>query len=198
MEETAQTPPTSVPKLYPHDKIMKALVLPFVPAFVKPNYVTIFRILFSPVIFYLFIVESYALAVPAFLLAAFSDMLDGSLARVRNQITPWGIFFDPLADKLLIGGTALLVAVKYFHPVIIIAAIILDAMPSIIWATTKHGGAIMMANWWAKSKMVLQVTSMTALLVGIVTNTPELIVFAEITLGVSLVFAFVADITYSL
>jgi len=195
MEETAQT---AVPKLYPHDKIMKALILPFVPGFVKPNQVTAFRLLFTPVIFYLFMVGNFTLAVPAFVIAAFSDALDGSLARVRNQITPWGIFFDPLADKLLIGGTALLVGIKYYHPMIIILALVFDVMPSILWASSKRGGMIMMANWWGKTKMILQVVSMTVLLIGVMTGNVGLIDFGEITLGISLIFAFIAVITYSL
>ncbi|MFA5946958.1 MAG: CDP-alcohol phosphatidyltransferase family protein [Patescibacteria group bacterium] len=195
MEETVQT---TAPKLYPHDKVMKALVLPFVPAFVKPNYVTAFRLLFTPVIFYLFMKGYFTLAVPAFIFAAFTDALDGSLARVRNQITPWGIFFDPLADKLLIGGTALLVAINYYHPIIIILALVLDVMPSILWASTKRGMVVMMANWWGKTKMILQVLSMTVLLIGIMTNNPGMISFGEVTLGISLVFAFIAVVTYSL
>lgn len=189
---------TTAPKLYPHDKVMKALVLPFVPAFVKPNYVTAFRLLFTPVIFYLFMKGYFTLAVPAFIFAAFTDALDGSLARVRNQITPWGIFFDPLADKLLIGGTALLVAINYYHPIIIILALVLDVMPSILWASTKRGMVVMMANWWGKTKMILQVLSMTVLLIGIMTNNPGMISFGEVTLGISLVFAFIAVVTYSL
>lgn len=195
MEETAQT---TMPKLYPHDHIMKALVLPFVPAFVRPNYVTAFRLLFSPVVFYLFMIGNFTWAVPAFVIAAFSDALDGSLARVRNQITPWGIFFDPLADKLLIAGTTLLVAINHFHPAIIISALVLDVMPSILWASTKRAGILMMANWWGKIKMILQVVSMTALLVGIMTGQPSLIVFGEVTLVISLLFALVAVVTYSL
>lgn len=195
MTETVQT---AHPKLYPHDKLLKVLVLPFVPAFVKPNYVTAFRLLFTPVIFYLFILGDFTLAVPAFLLAAFSDALDGTLARVRNQITPWGIFFDPIADKLLIGGTALLVAINYYHPLIIITALVLDVLPSILWASTKRGSVIMMANWWGKTKMILQVVSMTALLIGIIASLPGLIMFGQVALAISLIFALIAVITYSL
>jgi CDP-diacylglycerol--glycerol-3-phosphate 3-phosphatidyltransferase len=154
--------------------------------------------LFTPVIFYLFMKGDFALAVPAFILAAFTDALDGSLARVRNQITPWGIFFDPLADKLLIGGTALLVAINYYHPIIIIIALVLDVMPSILWASTKRGMVVMMANWWGKTKMILQVLSMTVLLIGIITNNSGMIDFGEVTLGISLVFALIAVVTYSL
>jgi CDP-diacylglycerol--glycerol-3-phosphate 3-phosphatidyltransferase len=186
------------PKLYPHDHIMKAVVLPFVPFFVKPNHVTVFRMLMTPVVLWLLVAENYTVGVPLFFLTALTDMLDGSLARVRNQITAWGILFDPLADKLLIGSVAILVGLKYFHPGLIFAAIILDIMPSIRWASVRNTGTIMMANWWGKTKMILQVTSLTALLLGVMLHVPALILTGEITLGVSLLFSLIAVITYSL
>lgn len=46
-------------------------------------------------------------AVVAFVLAAASDRLDGWLARRLDQVTDWGKLVDPIADKLLIGGTLL-------------------------------------------------------------------------------------------
>lgn len=138
------------------------------------------------------------IAVPLFLLTAFTDMIDGSLARVRHQITPWGIFFDPIADKLLIGSVALLVALQYYHPWIIFLAIFFDILPSIRWASPKYAGSIMMANVWGKIKMFLQCTSLFLLLLGITLSLPMLIAIGEVVLGISLIFAVVAVITYSL
>jgi CDP-diacylglycerol--glycerol-3-phosphate 3-phosphatidyltransferase len=195
MSETVQ--PTA-PKLYVHDYFMKAVFLPLVPRFVRPNHVTALRLLLIPFVLWLLFSENYAWGIPLFLIAAFTDALDGSIARVRNQITAWGIFFDPVADKLLIGGVALVVALKYFHPVLVFAAIGLDLMPSILWMTTRRAGIMMMANKWGKTKMVLQVISMSLLLLGVMTNTPNLILAGEGTLGLSLVFALIAVITYSL
>jgi CDP-diacylglycerol--glycerol-3-phosphate 3-phosphatidyltransferase len=195
MDGYSQTTP---PKLYPHDKVMRAVVLPFVPMMVKPNYVTALRLLLIPFVLWLLFIENYVVGIPVFLFAAFTDALDGSIARVRNQITAWGIFFDPVADKLLIGGVALVVALKYFHPVLVFTAIVLDILPSVLWASTRRSGTIMMANWWGKIKMVLQVTSITLLLFGILLGLPMMIAAGQVVLGIALVFALIAVITYSL
>ncbi len=186
------------PKLYPHDYLMKAVILPFIPAFVRPNHMTALRMVMTPVVLWLLLLENYVWGVPLFVFAAFTDMMDGSIARVRNQITPWGIFFDPVADKLLIGSVAILVALKYFNPAIVFAAIILDILPSIRWASQKHTSTMMMANWWGKIKMVLQVCSITLLLLGIMLGLPILITIGEVLLVISLGFSLVAVITYSL
>ena len=193
MDETSQ----SAPKLYPFDYVMKAVVLPFVPYFVKPNHVTVVRMVMTPVVLWLLFAGNYTYGVPVFFLTALTDALDGALARVRNQITPWGILFDPIADKLLIGSVAILVGLKYFHPVLIFTAIILDIMPSIRWASSRHSSTIMMANWWGKTKMILQVTSLTCLLVGILVQSSGLIIVGEVALGISLIFSVIAVLTYS-
>jgi len=71
------------------------------------NLITIFRILLIPIflIFYLntnFYYENFPLyAILIFLLAFFSDVIDGMIARGKNQITTLGKVLDPLADKLL-------------------------------------------------------------------------------------------------
>ncbi len=191
-------PEKQAPRLYPHDKLMKAVVLPFIPEFVQPNHVTIVRMLLTPFVLLFLSNEWYLLAVPLFVLTAFTDVIDGSLARVRDKITPWGIFFDPIADKLLVGSVALLVGLKYYHPALIFFAIFLDILPSLRWASQKYSGGVMMANAWGKTKMVLQCTSIGLLLLGIVLEVPALIATGEYTLGLSLVFAVVALITYSL
>ncbi len=186
------------PKMYPHDHVMKAIVLPFVPQFVRPNYVTALRLMLIPIVLWLLFSQNYTVGIPVFLFAAFTDALDGSIARVRDQITAWGIFFDPVADKLLIGGVALVVALKYFHPVLIFAAIILDIMPSVLWAASRRSGIIMMANVWGKAKMVLQVISISSLLFGILFHLPDLIMAGQIILAVAIVFSLIAVVTYSL
>ena len=185
-------------KLYPHDYVMKVVILPFIPKFVHPNHITVVRFLLTPLVLWLLFTEQYVWGVPLFILAAATDALDGSLARVRQQVTPWGIFFDPIADKLLIGSVALLVAIKYFHPGLVFAALLFDMLPALRWASTKYTGTIMAANVWGKIKMFLQFTSLTCLLLGIVFNLPVLINFGELLLVISLVFAGIAVATYSL
>jgi phosphatidylglycerophosphate synthase len=185
-------------KLYPHDYVMQAVILPLVPKIVHPNHVTVLRFLLTPVVLWLLFIEQYAWGVPLFILAAATDALDGSLARVRKQVTPWGIFFDPIADKLLIGSVAMLVALQYFHPVIVLFALVLDMLPSLRWASSRYVGTVMAANVWGKAKMFLQFSSLTLLLLGIVLDLPVLIEVGEWVLVASLLLAGVAVLTYSL
>ena len=185
-------------KLYPHDYVMKTLVLPFIPKFVHPNHVTVARFLLTPVVLWLLFTNQFVWGVPLFILAAATDAIDGSLARVRKQVTPWGIFFDPIADKFLIGSVALLIALQYFNPVTVFAALVMDMLPSLRWASTRYVGTVMAANVWGKIKMFLQFSSITLLLLGIMFNQPLLIDVGELVLLVSLLFSGIAVVTYSL
>lgn len=78
-----------------------------------PNLLTLLRIGLIPVFiiaFYLPVDWSHELAAFIFALASFTDWLDGYLARRLKQMSPFGAFLDPVADKLLI-ATALLLLV---------------------------------------------------------------------------------------
>ena len=70
-----------------------------------PNFLTVLRILSIPVLVVVLLSQfegKELAAVIIFLLAALTDMLDGFLARKKQQITTLGEFSDPIADKLLI------------------------------------------------------------------------------------------------
>ena len=181
-----------------YDAFLNAIFLRFIPAVIIPNYITVLRFLMTPVVLYFLFIGKYEIGVPLFVIAAATDAIDGSLARVRKQITPWGIFFDPIADKLLVGSVALLVALQYFNPLTVFAALVLDMLPSLRWASTRYVGTVMAANFWGKAKMFLQFCSITLLLLGILFSLPILIMVGELVLLVSLAFAIAAVITYSL
>lgn len=189
----------SFTKLYPHDFIMKYTVIPLVPRWIRPNHVTILRMLMTPFVVWVLFLGDLRLGIPLFVFAAFTDVLDGSLARLRKQITPWGIFFDPVADKLLVGGVALTIAIQFFHPILVFVAIALDLLPAIVFLSRMNpGNQMMAANVWGKTKMVLQFVSLTLLLLGIFFGQDSLIVAGEGILGLSLAFALIAAVTYSL
>ena len=75
-----------------------------------PNKLTIFRILLVPIMViipllgihgeFLGIPISYIIINLIFMIASYTDHLDGKLARKNNQITSFGKFADPLADKI--------------------------------------------------------------------------------------------------
>ena len=71
-----------------------------------PNKLTVLRVALIP--FFLLFVLVYEIphhmiwALVVFTLASITDALDGHLARANNQVTTFGKFLDPLADKLLV------------------------------------------------------------------------------------------------
>lgn len=72
------------------------------------NKITLLRIVLVPVYVVLMLLELPIAALIVFILAGLSDSLDGYIARNYNQITDFGKFADPLADKILILSAILL------------------------------------------------------------------------------------------
>lgn len=76
-----------------------------------PNAITGLRLLAAPLVVYLIIEGHFAVALVLFTLASVSDALDGILARRYAAQSQFGKSIDPLADKLLLGGSYLALAV---------------------------------------------------------------------------------------
>ena len=91
------------------DRFWEATVLKLFPYSLRPNHLTVFRFICVPFVVLLLAFEVYYWGLGLFAFAALTDTWDGAMARTRKQITDWGKMFDPLADKLLIGSTALVV-----------------------------------------------------------------------------------------
>ncbi|MEG0692061.1 MAG: CDP-diacylglycerol--glycerol-3-phosphate 3-phosphatidyltransferase [Oscillospiraceae bacterium] len=71
-----------------------------------PNKLTLLRVILVPVFLAFLMINqisyNYIFALIVFSVASLTDMLDGHLARKNNQITTFGKFLDPLADKVLV------------------------------------------------------------------------------------------------
>lgn len=184
-------------RLYWHDRILARTLLRLIPSDVRPNHLTILRILMIPFVLYYLMDENWRVVVPLFLFAAFTDVLDGSLARVRKQITMWGTTADPVADKLMIGSVVVLFVAQEINPVfagIIIVIEILIVLTALI--RQKRGREYLSANWYGKVKMFLQCVGVTALLVARWSGLDLFIPFSVGTLSIAIAFAVISLYTY--
>ena len=102
-----------------------------------PNILTSFRILLIPVfvvIFYLPIEWAEPIAAFIFWLAGVTDLLDGYLARRLNQQTPFGAFLDPVADKIMVAVSLVMIVEHYAAIWITIPAMVMICREIIISA----------------------------------------------------------------
>ncbi len=79
------------------------------------NFLTLIRIIIIPIIVLCIYLKSPFFGWTAFVLfclASITDYFDGYLARIRNEITSFGTFLDPIADKLLVAAVILILTSK--------------------------------------------------------------------------------------
>ena len=76
-----------------------------------PNLLTLARLLLAPFIFLAIVNGRHSSALVLFACAAFTDGIDGMLARRSGQITPVGAYLDPIADKVLLSGVYVSLAI---------------------------------------------------------------------------------------
>ncbi len=79
-----------------------------------PNIITLFRILLTPGIVIAYLDQNFGVAWLLFMVAGFSDALDGLLARVLDQRSEFGAMIDPLADKILLVTSFLCLSAQGF------------------------------------------------------------------------------------
>ncbi|MBO5413945.1 MAG: CDP-diacylglycerol--glycerol-3-phosphate 3-phosphatidyltransferase [Clostridia bacterium] len=133
-----------------------------------PNKLTIFRIILVPVmvIISLLNIQGTFLNIPItywlinliFIIASITDHLDGKIARKNNQVTTFGKFADPLADKILV-LSAMLILVEFnklpaWIPIIVLAREFVVSGYRLI--AVEKGGTVIAANIWGKLKTVTQ------------------------------------------
>ena len=184
-------------KLYPHDYLMKPIIK-LIPDAFRPNHFTIARMVMTPVVLLLLFFEQYDIGVPFFIFVAFSDAIDGSLARWRQQITDWGTFYDPVADKLLIGSVILLILLQHVNPILGYMIVLIECLMIIGGWYKRRQGHKVQANIWGKIKMILQFAGIMMLLMALWFGLDLFIPISYGTLILGLIFAIVALLTYSL
>ncbi len=158
-----------------------------------PNLLTILRILMVPVFVILMLSPSWRydryVAGILFILASFTDTLDGYLARKHNQITVFGKLMDPLADKLLVCSALIcLVDLGQLPGWIVIIIVGREFIISGFRQVAAERGIVIAASYWGKVKTVSQMVMVTLLVFNFshpVFNTLETIfVFLSLILTV--------------
>ncbi|MDD2785463.1 MAG: CDP-alcohol phosphatidyltransferase family protein [Patescibacteria group bacterium] len=181
-----------------HDKILAKIFLPIIPNWIKPNHLTVLRFIMIPPVAYLTWTENWEYMIPMFLIAGFTDVLDGSLARVRKQITLWGTIADPAADKLLIGSVAVLFLSKEVSFLLAFILVFMEVLIVLGAYSRRRRGEYLSANWSGKLKMLLQVFGLSTLLIAQFGYSNILNPLGVGMLVVSLGFAVMSLITYGL
>ena len=186
-----------MPQLTVTDKVLQRILLPLIPRFVTPNMVTWFRFITIPFIAYLFVQESYFAGLLLFVVSTFSDAVDGSLARTRNQVTDWGKMYDPAADKLLIGLAAFILVSKFLNWYLAATIIGVEFFLMVGAYYRKHfQGVPIEAEFSGKIKMVLQSLGVAAVLISVIFALPAFLIIAEYLLYLAIVFAIISLAVY--
>ena len=133
------------------------------------NLITIVRILLVPVFVFFAAIFPGAyrdlIAAAIFLLISVTDFLDGYIARKYNQITDFGKFLDPLADKILvISAFVIFVAQGRLSPIITIVVIIREFMVTSIRLIAAGKGCVIAASMSGKLKTFSQIVAVMAIL----------------------------------
>jgi CDP-diacylglycerol---glycerol-3-phosphate 3-phosphatidyltransferase len=185
------------PQLTVTDKLLKHTLLRLIPRSVTPNMITWFRFITIPFVVYLFIQESYTYGLVLFGISAFSDAVDGSLARTRLQITDWGKMYDPVADKLLIGSAVFLLVSKFLNPYLTGTIIGIEFFLIVsAYYRKRFQGIPIEAEFSGKIKMVLQSFGIGAILLSIVFSMPALLTVALYLLYLAIIFAVISLAVY--
>ena len=126
-----------------------------------PNKLTIFRIILVPIIVIItfFNIDiKWILVDVIFIIASITDKLDGYIARSRNQITIFGKFLDPIADKILVLAAMLILVeaakLPAWIPIVVLFREFIVSGYRLV--AVEKGGKVVAASVWGKLKTVTQ------------------------------------------
>ncbi|WP_085832514.1 CDP-diacylglycerol--glycerol-3-phosphate 3-phosphatidyltransferase [Clostridium merdae] len=134
-----------------------------------PNKLTMFRLILVP--FFVVVLlnpnlpHHYLIALLLFAVASYTDHLDGKLARKNNQITDFGKFMDPLADKVLvISALVCFVELHLANVWLVLLIIAREFMVTSIRLVAADKGQVIAANNWGKAKTISQIIAILVVL----------------------------------
>ena len=168
------------------------------------NILTVIRIIFIPIFIGLYYFENsldhnnpqyvqtsnfYSYVI--FTIAAVTDLFDGWIARKYKQMTKFGAFLDPVADKLIVCSALVLVVEHFAHPnpwikyswILTLPALIILAREILIsalreWMAELSKRAVVSVSWIGKWKTTIQMFAIA----GVIWQQADWMVYASVTL----------------
>ncbi|MBZ5729423.1 MAG: CDP-diacylglycerol--glycerol-3-phosphate 3-phosphatidyltransferase [Acidobacteriia bacterium] len=172
-----------------------------------PNALSILRIFFVPLLVAALVQENVTiplgslqvtrewLALAIFLTAAFTDLLDGYLARRWKQVTTIGTLLDPIADKLLVSAALIsLVEVRVLPGWMAILVIGREFAVSGLRAIAAAEGYTIRASDLGKTKMLSQVIAISWLLLSV--RHPALLLPGRVLMWGVILFSLLSAVSY--
>lgn len=179
------------------------------------NIVTLVRIAFIPVFYFLAVIDQMQGVSPEFqqwspyyaalffVALSATDCIDGYLARSRNEITTFGKFIDPIADKILV-VTALIILVgkAACPPWIALVIVVREFIISGLRMVAGVKGVVIPASWYGKWKTVFTMIALTLYLIKdascgfVVSFNPYLQYLAMICMAIAVILTIWSCIDY--
>ncbi|MBQ3533797.1 MAG: CDP-diacylglycerol--glycerol-3-phosphate 3-phosphatidyltransferase [Clostridia bacterium] len=165
-----------------------------------PNILTCLRVVLIPV----FMVLAYQNNMPCdiaalvvYVVACITDYVDGNLARKHNQVTNFGKFMDPVADKLLVMA-ALLLFVEDGTISAWMVAIILgrEFIVSALRMVAASEGLVIAANMWGKAKTMITMITLIFLLCPIGPIMLGPVSLQDVMIWITVIITTISGVTY--
>jgi len=152
---------------------------------------------------FLYLESNYSIALFLFLIASFSDFLDGYLARKTNSVSVLGEILDPIADKLLI--VFVLIGLSINLDSFLIGFISAAIISREIWVAAlrdinsrNNQSEKTRVTFLAKTKTAIQMLSILMYLFGLTTNNMMVLFFADIILIIALLVTIQTGFQYTI
>ena len=163
-----------------------------------PNKLTMLRILLIPVfmvVLYWDFPGATWVAVAIFIIASFTDLLDGKIARKYNLVTNFGKFMDPLADKLLVCSAMIcLIQTGQLAAWIVVIIIAREFIISGFRLIASDNGVVIAASYWGKFKTTFQMLMVIVLILNV--QMPFFQILGKILTYAALILTVVSLIDY--
>lgn len=166
------------------------------------NKITMLRVVLVPIFMVLFLIDSTlcrTAALLVFIIASITDAIDGYIARHYNQITSFGKFVDPLADKMLTTAAFLiLLYMGRISPWAVMIILAREFMVTGVRLLAAAEGNVIAASFWGKLKTVSQMVAIIAaiILIDPFFPTDAAIIITNILVWISVIFTALSGIDY--